>query len=243
MSLDQLIFSLVNAQAPTFPPKQIDHSTYPWIDPVEPLPVSNDSDANALCYLITTANHTPPVPPKINYTGTWVTTQPSDPNRGAIMCMNRAQFWEEWLLPLLQVINLGTQIQAAPPVLQPYQTQGATVGLRFVAGTCFKYPDFTDAYYKFVSEADGKSWTWKADSSLLSTTNSMTNDGTTFTLTQTGRLSLTVQSSFFLLMMMLATANTKVIFPSGDGRFNITGQNTVHAECISSGGGFDSQSQ
>jgi hypothetical protein len=181
------LLCVVNAQAPTFPPKQIDHSVYPWIDPVKPFPVSNDSDANALCYLITTANHSPPVPAKINYTGTWVTTQPSDPNRDAILCMNRAQFWEEWLLPLLQVINLGTQVQASPPLMEPYGERQCRTRPGFDAGTCYAHPDFTDAYYKFAPVGGGKSWIWNGDSSLLSNQKSITNGGTTWTITQTGR--------------------------------------------------------
>jgi len=127
------------------------------------------------------------MPAKIDYSGTWVTTQPSDPNRGAIMCINHAQFWGDWLLPLLQVINLGTQAQAATPVFKPFDVAGCTAGPNFFASYCSAHPDHTDPYYKFVPSGDGKSWSWNADSSLLSNTNAFDNGGVRWTLNQTGK--------------------------------------------------------
>ncbi|GIK05329.1 hypothetical protein Aspvir_009436 [Aspergillus viridinutans] len=131
----------VNPLAPTFPPTSIDYSVYPWKDPVYPLPPSNNSNSNALCYLIMTSKETPPVPPQIAYTGTWVNTDPSEPGRGAILCMSDALFWESWLLPLLQVINRATQIQPYNPHLIPWeghpgvtQSASASTSVTFTSG-------------------------------------------------------------------------------------------------------------
>ncbi|KAI5461886.1 hypothetical protein BGZ63DRAFT_356267 [Mariannaea sp. PMI_226] len=145
----------VNPNAPTFPPTSIDYAVYPWKDPSNPLPPNNDSDSNALCYLIMTNNATPPVPPQLPYSGTWVDADAPETGRDAILCMNKSQFWAGWLLPLMRVLNLATQIQPTAPILLPYQGDGATVGLNFTPGTCTQHPNYNDDYYNFTPGSDG----------------------------------------------------------------------------------------
>lgn len=100
--------------------------------------------------------------------------------------MNNAQFWEGWLLPLIQVINRASQIQPTTPVLEPYTDGGATVGLRYVPGTCTAHPNSDDAYYNFTRGSDNVSWTWTATDSLLATNNVMKSGGNHWTLDQNG---------------------------------------------------------
>ena len=176
----------MNPTAPTFPPTSIDYAVYPWKDPVNPLPPNNDSDSNALCYLIMTNNAMPPVPPQLPYSGTWVDAGYPETGRDAILCMNNSQFWEGWLLPLIRVLNLATQIQPTAPVLVPYGDGGATVGLRYTPGTCSAHPNQNDSYYNFTRGGDGVSWSWTATNSLLATNNAMTSNSNHWSLTQNG---------------------------------------------------------
>lgn len=176
----------VNPNAPTFPPSSIDHTVYPWKDPVNPLPVSNSSDSNALAYLIMTNNDTAPIPPQISYTGTWVDTAPSEPGRGAILCMKSSEFWESWLLPLLQVVNLATQIQPLRPDVEYIGNDTWQVRMNWIPSTSTQHPSMTDNYYQFKKSPDGKTWTWTADSSLLASSNSVSANNTNYSMTENG---------------------------------------------------------
>lgn len=133
-----------------------------------------------------TNNAPPPVPPEIPYSGTWVDADAPETGRDAILCMNNSQFWDGWLLPLIRVLNLATQIQPTTPVLRPYNDGGATVGLRFTPGTCTAHPIPNDGYYNFTKGSDGVSWNWTATNSLLATDDIMNNGGNHWALSQNG---------------------------------------------------------
>ncbi|RSL48510.1 hypothetical protein CEP54_012868 [Fusarium duplospermum] len=209
----------MNPTAPTFPPTSIDYATYPWKDPTTPQPPNNESESNALCYLIMTNNAIPPVPPSLPYSGTWLDADAPETGRDAILCMNNAQFWEGWLLPLIQVINRASQIQPTTPVLEPYTDGGATVGLRYTPGTCTAHPNSDDSYYNFTRGSDKISWTWAATNSLLATKNVMQSSGNQWTLNQN------------------VTANTSLTFIAGGQGviFTLKGNNTVGMRCSSEG--------
>jgi hypothetical protein len=203
MPLPSLTSLEVNPNAPTFPPATIDHAVYPWKDPTSPTPPMNEVDSNALCYLIMTGNDQPPVPPQLPYSGTWVDADKSEPYRSAIFCMNSTQYWSSWFLPLVQVINLATQIQAEPPYFVPKAPETCLVGLSFTPATCTAHPDYTDKYYAFqpVSpDADNNAWTWTANSDLLATNNSIQSGGNSFSLAQYGMLAYTPFSKRCIFM-------------------------------------------
>ncbi|EEU35081.1 uncharacterized protein NECHADRAFT_82426 [Fusarium vanettenii 77-13-4] len=185
----------VNPTAPTFPPTSIDYGTYPWKDPTNPQAPNNDSDSNALCYLIMTNNARPPVPPSLPYSGTWVDADATETGRGAILCMNNAQFWEGWLLPLIQVINRASQIQPTTPVLEPYTDGGATVGLRYVPGTCTAHPDSDDTYYNFTRGSDNQSLTQAIATANTSLKFTAGGNGGIFTLTGNNTVGMKCSSS------------------------------------------------
>lgn len=73
-----------------------------------------------------TGNCDGPVPPNLPVSECWVDAASSDPNRDAILCMNTSQSWESWLLPLVYIINLATQIQPTDPYLVPYGDGGCS---------------------------------------------------------------------------------------------------------------------
>jgi hypothetical protein len=136
-----------------------------------------------------TSNDTPPVPPQIAYTGTWVDTDASEPGRGAILCIRSPQFWESWLLPLLQIINLASQIQPLQPLIDYNSaTNEWHVGMNFIPCTSTQHPDPTDKYYQFEKSPDNKTWTWTADNSLLASQNSLTANNTTWSVNETSKL-------------------------------------------------------
>jgi len=140
-----------------------------------------------------TNNDTPVDPPAIPYSGTWVDTSPSEPGRGAILCMKTEQFWESWLLPLLQTVNLATQIQPTTPDVAYIGSDTWQIQMNYTPGLSSQHPNVLDDYYKFTKGSDQKSWTWTADPSLLTSQKSVDANSTTYTMNEYGKWNGTVR--------------------------------------------------
>ncbi|PVF91370.1 hypothetical protein CPB86DRAFT_770749 [Serendipita vermifera] len=148
----------VNSIAPTFPPTSLDRIMYPWIDPASPGNIVDNHDSNALCYLMMTGNTTPPNPPELHYSGTWVSAEYSK----GMLCMNAQQFWTQWLLPLVQVVNRETEICPTKPYVDANWGGGFVVGPRFYIGWNEKHTSSSDSYFSF-KEASTPVWIWSGD--------------------------------------------------------------------------------
>lgn len=183
---------VVTPTAPTFPPTSITYTTYPWLEPLSGISEgSNDSSANALCYLIMTKNRAPSTAKTLlPYTGTWVSTNNLvDPHRDAVLCMNVSQFWGEWLLPNMQMLNVGAHVQPLEPTLAKDGYSNCNIELNFEAGSCTAHQQASDPYFAFQQEKDKKGnllpkWTWKSNDDLCHTHNQMTNHSMKWTLNQ-----------------------------------------------------------
>lgn len=150
----------MNPTAPTFPPTSIDYYNYPWHEPDSPTSaVSDNQDKNAICYLTMTNYATPPVPAGIAYSGAFVET-------GAVLCMNKALFWDSWLLPLLQALNQGTEIVPTTPILEDATSEGwtARAGPNYTFGSNPNHAYSTDSYFGWTPQQGGGSWTWTGES-------------------------------------------------------------------------------
>ncbi|KDQ53520.1 hypothetical protein JAAARDRAFT_183032 [Jaapia argillacea MUCL 33604] len=152
--------SSVNSVAPTFPPTSLDETMYPWIDPSSPGQATDDLDANALCYLMMTGNVSPPSPPSLPYSGTWVNDQ--DNNQG-VLCMNSSQFWDQWLLPLVQVVNAATEVYPTTPYLDANWDGSGAVAPELYVGYNPDHTDSSDSYFSFGASGVN-TWTWTGDS-------------------------------------------------------------------------------
>ncbi|KAK3319975.1 hypothetical protein B0T19DRAFT_468045 [Cercophora scortea] len=204
----------VNAHAPSFPPTAVDHCNYPWRDPSNSAnlkTVKNDKDSlpeNGFCYLITTQSKVPPDAQYLAYSGTFV-----NQTHGAVFCMNRAQFWGDWLLTadLLRKLARGTEMIPTAPYIKDvssdYPDEDAVVEVapRFVFGKNPDHPSEDGSYFAFIDH--GSEWTWTGN--LLSKSESVyvPSNGKTSSLEETARSSV------------------KATFVAGGQRIIITGSN------------------
>lgn len=151
----------VNKDAPFFPPTSCDYVTYPWLDPSSSsASSSDDSDGNALCLCLMTGHASPPSPPSLAYSGTFVNA--TDNNDGTF-CMNADQFWTQWLLPLTQTLNAGTQICPADPKVVACSDGDYKVTFYYYQGYNPDHPSSSDAYFSFKQytiENNEKEWVW-----------------------------------------------------------------------------------
>lgn len=130
---------------------------YPWIDPTSPGAPANDLDSNAFCYLMMTGNVTPPSPPSLPYSGTWVNDE--DSHQG-ILCMNASQFWGEWFLPLLQIVNAMTEIYPTTPDVDANADGSFSCTVDYRVGYNPDHPDPNSSYFSFIENSDPDSLTW-----------------------------------------------------------------------------------
>ncbi|KDQ56882.1 hypothetical protein JAAARDRAFT_79271 [Jaapia argillacea MUCL 33604] len=156
--------SSVNSVAPTFPPTSLDEIMYPWIDPSSPSQATDDLDANALCYLMMTGNASALSPPSLPYSGTWVN---DENNVQGVLCMNSTQFWDQWLLPLVQVVNAATEICPTSPYLDANWDGSGSVCPEFYVGYHPNHTSSSDSYFNF-NKCSANTWTWTGDSLLSS---------------------------------------------------------------------------
>lgn len=70
--------------------------------------MQDNSDLNALSYLMMTNFDTPPRQETLNYSGTFV-------DGNGIFCMNNSIFWDSWLLKLLQDVARGMELVPDKP--------------------------------------------------------------------------------------------------------------------------------
>jgi hypothetical protein len=130
---------------------------YPWLDPSSASSTAaNNLDSNALCYLMMTGNATPPSLAGLPYSGTWVNDQ--DAHQG-VLCIERSQFWDSWLLPLMQEVNAGTEIYPLKPGAEAYSDGSVTVCPSLYVGYNPDHSDPSKSYFSFTDNGDG-TWSW-----------------------------------------------------------------------------------
>ncbi|KAB2569531.1 hypothetical protein DBV05_g11796 [Lasiodiplodia theobromae] len=147
----------INKNAPTFVPTSCDTAVYPWISPATSRDPSDGPDENALCLLLMTDNIPPPSPSGLPYSGTFVDA--TDNHQGTF-CMNKAQFWDSWLLPLLQEINAMTEVYPAKPYVDANWDGSGVVGPRYYIGYNPDHRSSTDPYFQFSEGWGG--WNWSS---------------------------------------------------------------------------------
>jgi len=112
----------------------------------------------------------PPSPVGLPYSGAFV-------QEGGCYCMNRNNFWDLWLLPLMQVLNQGSAVVPTTPPLAYDASHADHPWATSVAFTVGGNPDHTkssDSYFAFTPDAyDQTTWTWTGDT--LEKSNSITN--------------------------------------------------------------------
>ncbi|KAF3223491.1 hypothetical protein TWF106_004883 [Orbilia oligospora] len=115
--------SQINGAAPTFVPTSIDHYNYPWVEPGYSSTSGQDGlDQNAFCYLTMADFRKPPEIAGLTYSGPFV-----NKDNGATFCMNSNIFWDTWLLPLLQELNMQTLVYPETPYLKFANDSGTTL--------------------------------------------------------------------------------------------------------------------
>lgn len=91
--------------------------------------------------------------------------------------MNRDNFWDLWLLPLMQVLNQGSEVVPTTPPLAYDASNADHPWATYIAFTIGGNPDHTkssDSYFAFNPDAsDQTTWTWTGD--RLEKSNSITN--------------------------------------------------------------------
>jgi hypothetical protein len=131
---------------------------YPWIDPSFPGNPTDGLDSNALCYLMMTGNATPPSAAALAYSGTWVN---DESNHQGVLCMNTSQFWNQWLLPLVQLVNAATEIYPTKPYVDANWDGSGAVAPEFYVGYNPQHPESSDSYFSFGGSSPV--WTWSGD--------------------------------------------------------------------------------
>ncbi|KAK6351918.1 hypothetical protein TWF718_005061 [Orbilia javanica] len=204
--------SEINGVAPTFVPTSIDHYNYPWIEPGSSSTSGQDGlDQNAFCYLTMADFTKPPEIAGLTYSGPFV-----DKDNGATFCMNSNIFWDTWLLPLLQEINMQTMVNPDTPYLAFANDSGAVyVSCEYHIGNNDSNVSASDSTFAWTRSIDGDgkpSWTWS--SSIPPATNEVVDENRVWTVSS----SETSQS------------NTTLTFDEGGKKISIVGQNTFHFE-------------
>ncbi|KAH8586883.1 hypothetical protein B0O99DRAFT_748021 [Bisporella sp. PMI_857] len=150
----------VNKNAPTFPPTSFDYAMYPWIDPEDPQGATDSNDANALSFVLMTDKTTPPSPPRLPNSGTFVNATSN--NKGAL-CMNSDQFWGNYLLILLQRLNRAAEIYPLKPSVYADTFGKVVVVPNGLIGYNPDHQDPTDKYFKFMKDDKPTKWRWLGD--------------------------------------------------------------------------------
>ncbi|KAK6517480.1 hypothetical protein TWF281_004132 [Arthrobotrys megalospora] len=204
--------SQINGAAPTFVPTSIDHYNYPWVEPGSYSTSGQDgNDQNAFCYLTMADFHKPPEIPGLTYSGAFVNKE-----NGATFCMNSNVFWESWLLPLFQEINMQTQINPDTPYLAFADDHGdCYTDCCYHVGNNNPSVHSSDSAFAWVrsTNGDGKpSWTWS--SSIPPSSNEVVNS--------TGRWTLTSSET--------SQCDTTLTFEEGGKTISLAGKNVFHYE-------------
>ena len=172
-----------NKYAAKFPPTSIDYQVYPWKDPAQTsATMTNNLDANGLCYLMMSGSGTPPVPANLQYSGAFI----DDASKPGVFSMNRDIFWNSWLLPLLQSINQGAELIPETPYVEYTSGREYPFGVNVEAsvGDNPKHLQSDDSYFQFVADpSNNNRWTWVGDN--LQSSNSAEGGGDKETVTQT----------------------------------------------------------
>ncbi|KAI1331438.1 hypothetical protein F5Y16DRAFT_359973 [Xylariaceae sp. FL0255] len=156
------------ADVATFLPTSIDYWVYPWKDPEQSYPSLTDgSPNNALCYLMMSDFVGSPSRAGLEYSGTFV-------KDGALYTMNRDNFWDRWLIPLMQGLNKGAEIIPNEPIASydpnldpnwPWKSDiSCSIGVSESHGT-------THPYYAFTKDgSQAATWTWSGEKKFSSKT-------------------------------------------------------------------------
>ncbi|OJD34159.1 uncharacterized protein BKCO1_25000113 [Diplodia corticola] len=136
----------VNHNAPTFVPTSCEYAVYPWLGSGALDKPSDGANENALCYLLMTDNATPPAIHKLPHSGNFVD---ATSNHQGTFCMDRAQFWERWLLPLLQEVNALTETYSTTPYVDANWDGSGCVGPRYYIGYNPEHTSSADEYFQF----------------------------------------------------------------------------------------------
>jgi len=210
---------------------------YPWLDPATQNPVPKDMlEQNALCYLMMTGNIPPPFPAVMDYSGTFVDGSSS---YGGALVMNSAQFWNQWLMPLVQFLNKASEIQCNPPVAQAYGDGSVSVAPRYTMSFNPNHTESEDNYFQFKPAADGRGWTWTGDKSTSE--NSDTAGGSSgwwnkisvWEECKSSRLAPAAAPPSADLDK--AQASSRITFVAGGQMISITGTNSFNFSCKQTG--------
>ncbi|KAK6538428.1 hypothetical protein TWF694_010013 [Orbilia ellipsospora] len=198
----------VNGFAPSFVPTSIDDYTYPWIEPGASSSTGEDGlDLNSLSYLTMSDFNQPPDVPGLRYTGEFVTK-----NDGAVLCINSSIFWDKWLLPLLQELNMCTQVNPDKPYLSWCEDDRYTalIAIKYHIGNSNPGITSSDPYFAFKPKTDSANqvyWSW--ESNIPPATNESVNPVGTWTITASET----------------STSTSTVRFDMGGQKISITGTN------------------
>jgi hypothetical protein len=204
----------VNPDASSFPPTSLNYYMYPWLDPAVNNPVAkNLLDENAFCYLMMTSNVTAPNPAVLQYSGTFVD---ATSNHGGTLVMNSAQFWNQWLLPLITFLNMASEIQCTTPIAEAYGNGVVKVAPRFTMSFNPDHTSSNDSYFQFEPAGDGGGWTWVGDKST-----SYNSDE--------ARVGIVLMNK--IEVWEDAQASSRLTFAAGGQKISITGTNTFNFTC------------
>ncbi|KAF3148516.1 hypothetical protein TWF594_000927 [Orbilia oligospora] len=204
--------SQINGAAPTFVPTSIDHYNYPWVEPGYSSTSGQDGlDQNAFCYLTMADFRKPPEIAGLTYSGPFV-----NKDNGATFCMNSNIFWDTWLLPLLQELNMQTLVYPETPYLKFADDAGSVWAIcEYHVGNNNPSVSASDSTFAWTRSTDGDgkpSWTWS--SSLPPSSNEVVDENGVWTVSS----SETSQSS------------TTLTFNEGGRKISIVGKNQFHFE-------------